>query len=335
MKATLSDLLQSVRIAKIDTAFVEIGDGAGVRLSSTRNACLHLVLEGQITLDHGGGVDGLVPLQAGDYAVSLGGKPQILTTGTDARVTASDYFMAVHTHDSPPTIRFGTGRAAARLLSGVFQLPVVNPLVRALPRRMVVRGQGGGGGDGRGGGGGDQALLLPDVARMAQAAHGAGATTLLTSALDTLFMQAVRVEVAALFKDGLEMVGTLDRLRIPIALSLIHSHPDRRWTLEKLAGEVGVSRSAFAAEFVAVVGEPLTPYLTRLRMTRAADMLRWQPVAVADVAWNVGYESVAAFSRAFRKYFNTSPAAYQQAQAPRYANAVAGHMHWSPFLEDQ
>ena len=330
MKATLSDLLQSVRIAKIDTAFVEIGDRAGVRLSSSRNACLHLVLDGQIVLDHGGGGDGSVLLQAGDYAVSLGGKPQILTTGADARVTASDYFMAVHTHDSPPTIRFGTGRSAVRLLSGVFQLPVVNPLVRALPRRMVVRGHQGGGG-----GSGDEALLLPDVARMAQAAHGAGATTLLTSALDTLFMQAVRVEVAALFKDGLEMVGTLDRLRIPIALSLIHSHPDRRWTLEKLAGEVGISRSAFAAEFVAVVGEPLTPYLTRLRMTRAADMLRWQPVAVADVAWNVGYESVASFSRAFRKHFNTSPEAYQQAQAPRYANAVAGHMHWSPFLEDE
>ena len=160
MKATLSDLLQSVRIAKIDTAFVEIGDRAGVRLSSSRNACLHLVLDGQIVLDHGGGGDGSVLLQAGDYAVSLGGKPQILTTGADARVTASDYFMAVHTHDSPPTIRFGTGRSAVRLLSGVFHLPVVNPLVRALPRRMVVRGHQGGGG-----GSGDEALLLPDVAQ--------------------------------------------------------------------------------------------------------------------------------------------------------------------------
>lgn len=326
MKATLSDLLQSVRIAKIDTVFVEIGDGAGVRLSSNRNACLHLVLDGHITLDHGGSVNGAIPLHAGDYAVSLGGKPQVLTTGAEARITASDYFMAAHTHDSPPTIRFGTGRRAARLLTGVFQLPVVNPLVRALPRRMVVRGDSEEAAA--------RALLLPDMNALAMVAQGPGATTLLTSALDTLFMQAVRGEVAALFRDGLELVGKLARLRIPIALSLIHSHPERRWTLEKLAEEVGISRSAFAAEFVSVVGEPLTPYLTRLRMTRAADMLRWQPVVVADVAWHVGYESVASFSRAFRKHFNTSPAAYQRAQAPRYAHAVAGHMHWSPFLED-
>ena len=329
MKATLSDLLQSVRIAKIDTAFVEIGENAGVHLPSSRNACLHLVLEGRVTLDDGSSAEPPTPLQAGDYAVSLGGRPQVLMTAAGARVTGSDYFMTTHTHDSPPTIRFGTGRSAARLLCGVFQLPVVNPLVRALPRRMVLHA-----GDDETGSGAT-ALLMPDVARVARAAQGPGATTLLTSALDALFMQEVRGEVAALFKDGLKLVGTLDRLRIPIALSLIHSHPERRWTLEKLAGEVGVSRSAFAAEFVAVVGEPLTPYLTRLRMARAADMLRWQPVAVADVAWNVGYESVASFSRAFRKHFNTSPAAYQQAQAPRYANAVAGHMHWSPFLEDE
>ena len=329
MKATLSDLLQSVRIAKIDTAFVALGENAGVRLSSGRNACLHLVLEGQVALEDASGAERPTLLQAGDYAVSLGGKPQVLMTGAGARVTGSDYFMATHTHDSPPTIRFGTGRSAARLLCGMFQLPVVNPLVRALPRRMVLRAGGKATGDDA------KALLMPDMARIARAAQGPGATTLLTSAFDTLFMQAVRGEMAALFKDGLKLVGTLARLRIPIALSLIHSHPERRWTLEKLAGEVGLSRSAFAAEFVAVVGEPLTPYLTRLRMTRAADMLRWQQVAVADVAWSAGYESVAAFSRAFRKHFNTSPAAYQRAQAPRYAHAVAGHMHWSPFLEDE
>lgn len=329
MKVTLSDLLQSVRIAKIDTAFVEIGENAGVRLPWSLNACLHLVLEGRVSLDDGGGTARPVVLQAGDYAVSLGGKPQVLKTAANAYVTASEYFMMTHTHDSPPTIRFGSGSNAVRLLCGAFHLPVVNPLVRALPRRMVIRASKEDTDSGKG------ALLLPDVTRMIFVAQGPGATTLLTSALDTLFMQAVRVEVSALFKNGLELVGSLGRLRIPIALSLIHSHPDRRWTLEKLADEVGVSRSAFAAEFVAVVGEPLTPYLTRLRMARAADMLRWQPVSVADVAWSVGYESVASFGRAFRKHFHTSPAAYQKAQAPRFANAVAGHMHWSPFLEDE
>ena len=324
MKVSLSDLLQSVRIAKIDTAFIEIAGAAGVRLASNRNAVLHLVLEGRVQVDDGVGAEKPVLLGAGDYVVSLDGRPQVLMTAPDARISSSNYFMSAHTHDAPPTIRFGSGKSEARLLSGAFHMPVVNPLVRALPRRMVVRR----------GEAEERALMMPDLAGLTRSAIGPGATTLLTSTLDMLFIQVVRAEVAALFKGGMMSTGKVDRLRIPIALSLIHSHPERRWTLERLASEVGIARSTFAAEFSAVVGEPLMQYLTRLRMTHAAEMLRWQPVAVADVAWNVGYESVASFGRAFRKYYGTTPAAYQRAQAPRHADAIAGHMHWTPFLSD-
>ncbi|ARS29497.1 helix-turn-helix transcriptional regulator [Sphingomonas sp. KC8] len=323
MKVSLSDLLQSVRIAKTDTAFIELAADAGARLTSVRNAFLHLVVEGEAFVD-AGGTGKVERLGPGDYLTSLGTRPQIVMTARDARITASDYFVATHTHDSPPTIRFGRGRCVARLLSGAFHLPVVNPLVRALPRHMIVRKA-----DAEG-----RSLLDVDIASLARSAIGPGATTLLTSTLDVLFMQAVRSEVAALFKDGLQIAGGVDRFRIPIALSLVHSHPDRRWTLARLANEVGVSRSTLAAEFSAVVGEPLMQYVTRLRMTRAADMLRWQPVAVADVAWNVGYESVSSFTRAFRNFFGVTPAAYQRAQAPRYAEAISGHMHWTPFLGD-
>ena len=323
MKVSLSDLLQSVRIARIDTAFIELAADAGARLTSGRNAFLHLVVEGEafVDADGTGKVERLGP---GDYLTALGTRPQIVMTARDAPITTSDYFAATHTHDSPPTIRFGRGRCVTRLLSGAFHLPVVNPLVRALPRRLIVRLA-----DAEGG-----SLLDIDIASLARSAIGPGATTLLTSTLDILFMQAVRREVAPLFKDGLQIAGGADRFRIPIALSLVHSHPDRRWTLARLASEVGVSRSTLAAEFSAIVGEPLMQYVTRLRMTRAADMLRWQPVAVTDVAWNVGYESVSSFTRAFRNFFGVTPAAYQRAQAPRYAEAISGHMHWTPFLGD-
>lgn len=324
MKVSLSDLLQSVRIAKIDTAFIEIAEGAGVRLTSNRNASVHLVLEGQVQLDDGAGTDKPVRLDAGDYAVWLEGKPQVLKTSPDVRLSSSSYFMTAHMHDAPPTIRFGSGRNAARLLSGAFHIPVLNPLVRALPRRMVMRKEEAE----------DCALLIPNPAILGRTAIGPGATTLLTSTIDMLFIQAVRTEVSALFSGGALQTGKVDQLRIPIALSLIHSHPERRWTLERLAAEVGVSRSTFAAEFTTTIGEPLMQYLTRLRMTHAADMLRWQPVAIADVAWNVGYESVASFSRAFRKYYGTTPAAYQKEQARRHVDAIAGHMHWTPFLSE-
>lgn len=323
MKVSLSDLLQSVRIARMDTAFVELAADAGARLLSGRNAFLHLVIAGEVFVD-AGDTGEAEHLESGDYLISLGSRAQILMASPDARITASDYFTSTHMHDSPPTIRFGSGRCVTRLLSGAFRLPAVNPLVRALPRRMIVRKEGGEA----------RSLLDVGIASLARSAIGPGATTLLTSTLDILFMQAVRSQVATLFRNGLQIAGGADRFRIPIALSLIHSHPARRWTLELLANEVGVSRSTFAAEFSTVVGEPLMQYVTRLRMTRAADMLRWQPVAVADVAWNVGYESVSSFTRAFRNFFGVTPAAYQRAQAPRYAEAISGHMHWTPFLGD-
>ena len=322
MKVSLSDLLQTLRIAKVDSALVEIARAGAARLATRHTGFLHLVLEGEVLLgDEAGGRP--VLLRAGDYAAMLGGRPQLLMTHPEARLSQSAYFQTLHSHDSPPTIRFGTGPRAARVLSGGFQLPVVNPLVRALPRRIVMRGESGGGGDHPGG------FSIDSVER---AAHGRGATTVLPSLLDTLFLQAVRSEASSLFGDDLRLSHLGEGFRVPLALSLIHSHPARRWTLASLAAEVGASRSTFAAEFRRTVGEPMMQYLTTLRMTRAANMLRWQPVTVADVAWAVGYENVAAFTRAFGRYFGRTPAAYQRSLAPEVRASVAGTLHWTPFL---
>ena len=321
MKVSLSDLLQSLRIAKVDAAFVELGMAVGVRFASSEHGLIHIVLDGEVLFDSDE-LDGVTTLHAGDYAVFLDKRAHSSRTAAGTGTITSEYFTAPHMHDSPPTIRFGTGRRAARLLTGAFHLPSADPLIRMLPARMFARK----------GAASRPVTIDIDFDSLANAAAGPGAATVLTSAFDLLLMQAVRGEVIKLFASGLELASTADHLRVPIALSLIHAHPERRWTLAALAGEVGISRSTFAAEFTSVVGQPLIRYLTELRMARARDMLRWQPVAVSDVAWHAGYESVASFTRAFRKYYKTTPAAYQRAQAPRYTDSVGGHMHWAPFL---
>jgi AraC-like DNA-binding protein len=321
MKVSLSDLLQSLRIAKVDAAFVELGATAGVRFATSGYAFIHLVLDGDVLFDSDEQTGG-VTLCPGDYAVFLDRRAHISRSVAGAAATTTEYFTVAHSHDAPPTIRFGAGRRGARLLSGAFHLPSINPLIRALPARMFVHKSAEG----------EPKGVNVDFDSLANAAAGPGATTLLTSAFDFLLVQAVRQESVKLLPEGLELAGTVQHLRIPIALSLIRAHPERRWTLAGLAEEVGISRSTFAAEFASVVGQPLMQYLTDLRMARARDMLRWQPVAVSDVAWHAGYESIASFTRAFRKYYKTTPAAYQQSQAPQYADAVAGHMHWAPFM---
>ena len=321
MKVSLSDLLQSLRIVDVDAAFIELGPVAGVRIPASEQAFLHIVLAGEVTFS-GDEQIGTVTLRPGDYAVFLDKRPHIARATPDAAATTSGYFAASHRYDSPPTIRFGAGHRAARLLSGAFHLPAINPLIRALRARIFITG--------------DTSAPLRGVKvnfeSLANSAIEPGASAIITSAFDLLLLQAVRHDLTTLFPDGLDLASTADHLCIPVALSLIHAHPERRWTLASIAREVGVSRSTFAAEFTAVVGQPFMQYLTAIRMNLASEMLRWRPVSISDVAWRAGYESISSFTRAFRKHYRTTPAAYQRSQAQRYANSISGHMHWTPFL---
>lgn len=97
------------------------------------------------------------------------------------------------------------------------------------------------------------------------------------------------------------------------ALALLHAKPDRPWTVDELAREVALSRSAFAKRFVALVAEPPIQYLTRWRLALAAQKLRSGREPIARVAEHNGYESEAAFSRAFKREFGMSPAAWRKA----------------------
>jgi AraC-like DNA-binding protein len=104
--------------------------------------------------------------------------------------------------------------------------------------------------------------------------------------------------------------GWLAGLRDPLvgrALKLLHAQPARPWTLEELASQSGASRSALAERFVHLVGYPPMQYLTQWRMQLAARRLSDRSVSVAAVGYEVGYQSEAAFSRAFKKFVGQSP----------------------------
>jgi AraC-like DNA-binding protein len=321
MKVALADLLQSIRIAAVDSAFVELSASGGVRFAGEQQVFLYLMLSGTATLEVAGPHPPMA-LAQGEYAVVFGNRPHTLIAGSDCSIVKSDYFAARHGHDAPPTIRFGRGRLASVLLTCAFQLRATHPLVRALPRHIAMTAAT------------STHLLRLDGDDIGRCARGPGASTFVTSLTDMLFMQAVRSAVHELFTGDSPPSSMLDSFRIPIALSLIHSHPERPWSLARLAQEINMSRSSFAAEFMASVGEPPMRYITRLRMARAADLLRWQPITVSDVAWQVGYQSVASFTRAFKQYHGVTPTAFQGAKAPRRAEGLAGQMHWAPFIAE-
>ena len=102
--------------------------------------------------------------------------------------------------------------------------------------------------------------------------------------------------------------------KIGRALTLLHERPNDAWTAESLALAVAMSRSAFAERFTSLVGQPPMQYLTLWRMHIAAQRLREGRGSVAQTAFAVGYESEAAFSRAFKRATGQSPSAWRSAR---------------------
>lgn len=108
------------------------------------------------------------------------------------------------------------------------------------------------------------------------------------------------------------LLSGLSDERLARTLIALHEHPGRSWTLESMAREAGMSRSAFAARFKELVGQPPAEYLTRWRLTVAQDRLR-AGASVGRTATELGYATPAAFSRAFTQGLGCSPRAWLNA----------------------
>lgn len=144
------------------------------------------------------------------------------------------------------------------------------------------------------------------------AAGRIGSTTVITKLSELLFVEAVSQFVANLPAERRGWLAGLRDPQIGRALAVLHARPAEAWTAESLALEVGMSRSVFAERFTSLVGQPPMHYLTLWRMQVAAQHLREGHGTVAQAAFEVGYESEAAFSRAFKRQFGASPGTWRR-----------------------
>lgn len=202
-------------------------------------------------------------------------------------------------------IRYGGGGETTQLLCGFLgsETPF-SPLLASLPAmlKLDVRATASG-------------AWIESSFRFAAseiAAGRLGSTTVIAKLSELLFVEAVSQFVASL---PAERRGWLSGLRDPQigrALTLLHARPTESWTAENLALEVGMSRSVFAERFASLVGQPPMQYLALWRMHIAAQYLREGRGSVAQIGFSIGYESEAAFSRAFKRQFGTAPATWRR-----------------------
>ncbi|WP_163131001.1 AraC family transcriptional regulator [Agarivorans sp. Alg241-V36] len=134
-----------------------------------------------------------------------------------------------------------------------------------------------------------------------------GGETIITHLADILVIQLIRhwLEQAPQASEG--WLGALRDKHIGIALRAIHHQPERNWTVSSLAQECGMSRSGFSARFSQLIGNSVKNYLTQWRMNLAHQRLQQQRIPLIELAEELGYNSEAAFSRAFKRVIGVSP----------------------------
>jgi len=203
---------------------------------------------------------------------------------------------------------YGGGGALTTIIGGRFEVEDADPLrlIAALPPVIHVKGDRGTPVQWL------EASLHFVASEMASGLPGA--QTVVSRLVDILFVQAVRAYLA---ESGPRTKGWLRGLldpQIGQALALMHQRPEAPWTVQSLAADVGMSRSAFAARFADLVEESPLAYLTRWRMSRASTLLGHGSSGIAEIATRVRYDAEAAFSKAFKRWMGKAPGEYRRAR---------------------
>jgi AraC family transcriptional regulator, alkane utilization regulator len=318
----LSDVLQSIRLegavyleAIFTAPWCVLGhyglERARQRLPHAEHLFyFHCLTEGSCKVRLRSGSD-TIELVAGDVVLFPQDDQHLL--GSDLHLAPLDGAVALGAAATATPdffrMREGGGGAVTRFVCGYLACSrgVGRPLFEALPRMVrVPLGEG------------PAAALVHELLREAvreSLAPASGAASMLARLAELMFMHAMRRYAENLPHEGKGWLAGLRDAHVGRALRLMHREPARDWTVDELARGAALSRSALAERFASLVGEPPMQYLTRWRLALAAQALRSGAEAIARVAERSGYDSEAAFSRAFKREFGKPPATWRRSVA--------------------
>jgi AraC-like DNA-binding protein len=311
----LSDVLRAVRLTGAFFYLVEASAPWSVMAAPARDLAPRILPESEhlisyhiLTSGHcWAGLEGQtqVRMEAGDVVVFPHGDPHLMSSDQGRRVQGDEQAQSPQRY--PGTVVLGQGTHETTFVCGFLGCDArpYNPLLAALPHCLhVPAGLGG---------------WLAEFPRQAVAESRTGrpgADMMLTRMAELMFVEVVRRHVETLAG---EQAGWFAGLGDPIlggALARMHKRPAHDWTLPALAHEIGSSRTVLAERFTQIIGIPPMQYLQQWRLQLAANLLAGSTMKVAAIAADVGYESEAAFSRAFKRVMGKSPAEFRQDRQP-------------------
>ena len=306
---TLSEVLRLLNLQSCVYFQRDFWSPWAMEIGKTGFAQFHAVTQGDCVFV----VDGQTHrLLAGDVLLFPHSQPHVLADQNGRAPIPGSEVMQSFAGDTP---RFASGERATRVICGHFAYrgDLRHPLIDQLPEVIHVRSQSflpGSSVTGSAPASSHLALVLTVLVQELQDS-GPGGDSVVERLGEVLLIQTLRTYLAQTERPRGFLAGLADP-RLARAIGEIHRRPETELTLEALARTAGMSRSAFAAQFRAVTGMAPIDYLTKWRMCKAGELLIGGLLSLADIAEQVGYGSDVAFSRAFKREFNSSPREYQR-----------------------
>lgn len=329
----LSDVLRAVRLTgavffdvKAHLPFVGASPAAGSIAGSVMPEAQHIIsfhtmLSGECWAEIIGSPADSIHLDPGDIVIFPMGDPNVMTSAPGTPAPPPDLSIYGRPANGRLPVPFflnqgQDGGEVCHFVCGYLGCDArpFNPLLEALPRLFRARVSATSKG------------WLSDLVRVAveESEHGsAGGETMLAKIAELMFVEVVRKYMASLPEDARGWFSGLRDHHVGAALRLIHSRPGEAWTLGSLAREVGLSRSALAERFSSYIEVSPMQYLSRWRLQLAARLLDDKAVTISEAAASVGYESEAAFNRAFKKHVGVPPGAWRRQRKTRAGNGAA------------
>jgi AraC-like DNA-binding protein len=310
----LSDILRVVRLKGgvfLHAEFTDpwcvasrssVADFGGMLEGAGHLILYHYVVQGRLEAR----IEGADPvkIEAGEVVLFPRNDPHVM--GSNLDLAPVDSHRIVQPDGDLLAIRYGGGGDPTRVVCGFLGCDQMegNPLLATLPAILRL--------DTRQGSAAAWIRSSFQFAAEEIAARRAGTDTVLAKLSELLFVEAVRrhVETLPSHETGW-LMGLKDRF-VSHTLALIHANPSKSWTVDDLGREVGLSRSALSDRFARLIGEPPMRYLARWRLQVAAQRLRHSDLPMARIAEAIGYESEAAFNRAFKKAYGVPPATWRR-----------------------
>ncbi|HKD97951.1 MAG TPA: AraC family transcriptional regulator [Micromonosporaceae bacterium] len=293
----LSDVLDTVRLTSTVFVRTRLRPPWGIGTRVLPHYAFHIVSGGPSLLE----VEGIDPVEVGpgDAVVISPGRTHSIRSGHDAVVRDIREMLADGSLCADPD-------GPDQLVCGSFRFDGTQggAFVATLPPLLHLRS--------------DSPDVAPWVAGTVEllttesSADRPGQSTVMNRLCDALFVYLLRSHLSAGPGRESSWLRALDDPQIGAALNQMHEDPFYAWSVPELATRVGMSRSAFAERFTRLVGETPIQYLIKWRVQKAAAMLRTARHSVEEIAARVGYDSVGAFSKAFKRSVGVSPGAYRR-----------------------